>query len=81
MGRRVKNLCGHGSDQRRSIKLDFSKNSLVLFGFFLVVGGLLLALRARRADESPQKNNSLMLAAVIVLAGLGFWAASLMVDG
>lgn len=53
-------------------------NSLVLYGFFLVVGGLLLALRARRASESPTKNRHLMLAAVIIVTGLGFWAASLL---
>ncbi len=66
--------------QTRSLKLSFSQDSLVLYGFFLVVGGLLLALRARRADESPQRNNSLMLAAVITMTGLGFWAASLLTD-
>ena len=82
MGRRVKKPVRIWfGPKKRSIKLDFSKNSLVLFGFFLVVGGLLMALRARRADESPQKNKSLMLSAVIVLAGLGFWAASLTVEG
>ena len=58
-----------------------SQNTLVLYGFFLVSGGLLLALRARRAVDSPAKNNSLMLAALIVLSGLGLWSASLMIDG
>lgn len=64
----------------RGLELAFSQESLVLYGFFLVVGGLLLALRARRADESPQRNNSLMLAAVITMTGLGFWAASLLIE-
>ncbi len=66
--------------ERRGFELEFSQNSLVLYGFFLVVGGLLLALRARRADESPQRNNYLMLASVIVMTGLGFWAASLLIE-
>lgn len=58
-----------------------SHNTLVLYGFFLVVGGLLLALRARRAVDSPAKNKSLTLAGIIVVSGIGLWAASLMVDG
>lgn len=60
--------------------MSFSHNTLVLYGFFLVVGGLLLALRARRAIESPAKNRSLTLAGVIIVTGLGFWAASLLIN-
>ncbi|GJD96494.1 hypothetical protein [Methylobacterium iners] len=57
-----------------------SHNSLVLYGFFLVVGGLLLGLRARRAADGPTKSQHLTLAGVIVVTGLGFWAASLTMD-
>lgn len=60
--------------------MTFSHQSLVLYGFFLVVGGLLLALRARRAEESPSRTKSLTLAGVITMTGLGFWAASLLVQ-
>lgn len=60
--------------------MSISYNMLVMYGFFLVVGGLLLALRARRAAESPTKNKSLTLAGVIIVTGLGFWAASLLMN-
>ena len=60
--------------------MSFPHNTLVLYGFFLVVGGLLLALRARRAVEGSAKNKSLTLAGVIVVSGLGLWAASLLID-
>jgi uncharacterized membrane protein YcfT len=60
--------------------MSVSHNTLVLYGFFLVVGGLLLALRARRAAESPAKNRSMTLAGLIVVSGLGLWAASLIVE-
>ena len=58
----------------------FSHNALVLYGFFLVVGGLLLALRARRAVESPARSNSMTLAGVITVTGLGLWAASIVME-
>ncbi len=57
-----------------------SHNSLVLYGFFLVVGGLMLALRARRANESPAKSKSMTFAGVITVTGLGMWAASIMME-
>ena len=60
--------------------MTFSHNSLVLYGFFLVVGGLMLALRARRAVDSPTKNKSLTFAGVIIVTGLGFWAATLLTN-
>ena len=60
--------------------MSISYNSLVLYGFLLVVGGLLLALRARRAAESPEKHKSLMLAGVIVVTGLAFWTGSILMD-
>ena len=60
--------------------MDLSHNALVLYGFFLVVGGLLLALRARRAVESSSKGNAMTLAGVIMVTGLGLWAASIVMD-
>ncbi|KQP59126.1 hypothetical protein ASG40_16860 [Methylobacterium sp. Leaf399] len=60
--------------------MSSSYNTLVLYGFLLIVGGLLLALRARRAVDGPAKSKSLSLAGVIVVSGLGFWAASILMD-
>lgn len=68
------------NNQAEGCVMPMSHNSLVLYGFFLVVGGLLLALRARRAADSPEKNKSLMLAGIIVVTGLGFWAATLVTN-
>jgi hypothetical protein len=52
-------------------------NSLVLYGFLLVVGGLLMGLRA--ADD-PTKTKSMMLARVIIFTGVSFWVGSLLID-
>lgn len=60
--------------------VNFSHNALVLYGFFLVVGGLLLALRARRAVEGPTKSKSMTLAGVITVTGLALWAASIVME-
>ena len=57
-----------------------SHNSLVLYGFFLVVGGLMLALRAKRANVSPARGKSMALAGVITVTGLGMWAASIVME-
>lgn len=52
-------------------------NSLVLYGFLLVVGGLLMGLRA--ADDLT-KTRSMMLARVIIFTGVSFWIGSLLID-